>query len=253
DLTKAGRPFSSRSPTIWNRKPSSNAWTRRSPNAGRHALTVHALDPRSGRAPLHPSHPSSNPPGILEPVLRPVSCRRTPVTVPHKDIGDISALKSSKLWKFSEPNPTRLPGSWTLALVRSLLRPWPGHSFVPGSVTPSPLVRSLLRIEVLLQQIGQGVDGLLGALALGAQRDLVALRGAQCHQHQHAGGLHGVATGLLDGHGRRLLLSGLGEDPSGTCVQAGLAGDGDGALCHGVFPFECRGSGGVDLVAETVG
>src|SRR5699024_3708293 len=114
------------------------AWTRRSPNASRHALTVHALDHRSGQAPSHPSHPASKPPGIVEPVLRPVSCRRTSVTVPHQDIGD-SVM--------SQDNRRQLSSEIFQAL--ELFSPEPDNATWyrdsrPGPVIPPPQARSLL-------------------------------------------------------------------------------------------------------------
>lgn len=62
-------------------------------------------------------------------------------------------------------------------------------------------MRSLLGVEILLPEVGQSVDGLLGALAPGAQRDRVALADPQGHQQERAGGLNGGAAALLDGDG----------------------------------------------------
>src|SRR5699024_6891336 len=105
-----------------------------------------------------------------------------------------------------------------------------GRSRPPAAGARSAVLEIL--VEVALQQSGELIEGPLGTLALGAQRDLVAVTDVLGQQQQDAGGLHRRRTLRLDRDGDGLLARRLGEDRGRAGMEAAGAGDLHGSCWH---------------------
>lgn len=99
-----------------------------------------------------------------------------------------------------------------------------------------------LRVEIRLEELRESVDRFLRAIAFGAQHDLVAVAGPECHEHKDRGSIDRRTADLLDRHLCGLLTRGLRKNSGGAGVEPGSGRNLNGAFCHDV-PFDepgCR-------------
>src|SRR5690606_9704013 len=102
------------------------------------------------------------------------------------------------------------------------------------SVVPAGLggVWVLLLVEVPGEQLGEGVEDLLGAVTVGGEDDGVLVLGAEGHDAEDARRVDGVAAGLADLHRDAGLAGGLDVCGWKPGVQPLLGFDAACALGH---------------------
>src|SRR6478735_4506527 len=93
----------------------------------------------------------------------------------------------------------------------------------------------LFGVVVRFEDLDQAVEGGVGAVALGTQHHNLAVRGAQAHQGQDAGRVHGLVLRFAepgDGDFEIELASSLGKDGGRAGMQPNAAGNGGVTFGH---------------------